>query len=244
MTDISISVGGVERPAYLAVPAGEGPWPAVVVVFESFGANADMRAQADRLAAHGYLALMPDLYDGKPWIRCVRKAFRDLLARRGPSFAFIEAARAWLAARPDCTGRVGVIGFCMGGGFALVAAAKYDFDAAAVNYGILPRHAEEVLAGACPIVASYGKKDRSLIGAARRLDRTLTVLGVEHDVKEYPEAGHSFLTGTDQVVPAPLGPVAKVLMGIGEGLERADDAWERIFAFFGTHLAGQNGSTT
>ncbi|GAA3938156.1 dienelactone hydrolase family protein [Actinomadura viridis] len=238
MPDITIPVGERGLPAYLAVPEGEGPWPAVVVLFEALGATEDMRAQADRLAANGYLAVLPDLYNGAPWLRCVQKAMRQMVARRGPMFDRVEAARAWLAGRDDCTGRVGVIGFCMGGGFALVAAARYDFQAASVNYGILPRDPLAALEGACPIVAAYGGLDRSLRGAAGRLDRALTALDVPHEVTEYPGAGHSFLT--DSRLPAPLNAVSKVVMGHGRGRENAADAWDRIFAFFGTHLASRD----
>lgn len=223
-----------DLPAYLAVPEGEGPWPAVVVVFEATGPTEDMRAQADRFADRGYLAVMPDFYDGRPWLRCVQGAFRQMLARRGPVFGHIEAARAWLADRDDCTGRVGLIGFCMGGGFALVAAAKYDFQAASANYGMLPRRLPEALEGACPIVASYGGLDRSLRGAAGRLDRALTTLDVPHDVKEYPGAGHSFLT--ESRLPAPMGAVAKITTGHGRGRANAADGWDRIFAFFDEHV--------
>ncbi|NKZ08762.1 dienelactone hydrolase family protein [Actinomadura latina] len=234
MSDIVIPVGARELPGYLAVPEGEGPWPGVVILFEAMGANADMRAQADRFAAQGYLAVLPDLYGGAPWVRCVTKAMRDMRAQRGPAYDHIEAARAWLAGRDDCTGDVGVCGFCMGGGFALVAAAKYDFKAAAANYGILPRRPEESLRGACPIVGSYGAADPTLRGAAGKLERALTSAGVAHDVKEYPGTGHGFLTGLTP--PAPLGPLAKIVFGLGKGRENAADGWDRIFAFFGEHL--------
>ncbi|HEX2315427.1 MAG TPA: dienelactone hydrolase family protein [Thermomonospora sp.] len=239
MADITFSVpapGGVtELGGHLATPEGDGPWPGVVVLAEATGLNADIRAQADRLAAAGYLALAPDLYHGRPWLRCVRAAFRDLNRGRGRAFDDIEAARSWLAGRDDCTGRVGVAGFCLGGGFALLAAARYDFQAACVNYGTVPRDAARALDGVCPVVATYGGRDRSLRGAADRLERALTVLGVPHDVREYPDSGHGFLT--DSRAPAPLAPIAKVVFALGEGRHNADDGWKRIFAFFGEHLA-------
>src|SRR3712207_3056526 len=110
--------------AHLAVPpVGDGPWPGVVVLHESFGLNADIRQHADRLAAAGYLALAPDLYSGGGYWRCVRATFRALSEGRGKAFDDIDAARRWLGDRQDCTGRVGVLGFCMGGGFALASAA-------------------------------------------------------------------------------------------------------------------------
>jgi carboxymethylenebutenolidase len=238
MPDISVPLASQELPGYLAVPDGEGPWPAVVVLFEAFGSNEDMRAQADRFAARGYLAVLPDLYNGAPWLRCVSAAMRQMVARRGAMFDHIDGVRAWLAGRDDCTGRVGVIGFCMGGGFALAAAAKYDFQAASANYAILPRKMPEALAGACPIIAGYGGRDRTLSGAAAKLDRALTELDVPHEVTEYPEAGHSFLT--DSRLPAPMGPVARIIMGHGKGREAAPEAWERIFGFFDTHVAAKS----
>ena len=97
---------------YLAVPAeSRGPWPGVVVIHESWGLNGDIRAHADRLAAEGYLALAPDLYRGKSFVRCLRDVFRQLHAGSGSAFDTIEEARAALAARPDATGKTGVLAF-------------------------------------------------------------------------------------------------------------------------------------
>lgn len=216
--------------AYIAVPTGAGPWPGVVVIHEAFGLTDDTRAQADRLAAAGYLAVAPNLFSAGG-VRCLRSTFDAMLNGTGPAFGDIDATRRWLAAREDCTGRVGVIGFCMGGGFAL-ATASTGFHASAPNYGRLPRNAPDVLRGACPIVASYGGSDRTLRGVAAKLETMLTDLGVTHDVKEYPGAGHSFLNES-------TGPLASLLKvaGIGHHQPSADDAWKRILAFFDTHLA-------
>src|ERR1700741_5652669 len=146
--------------AYLAVPASSpGAWPRVVVIHEVFGLHADLRGHADRLAALGYLALAPDLLDGKFWVRCIPSMFRQLRAGSGPAFEVLDECRGWLAARPDCTGKTGVIGFCMGGGFALLCAPRGEYSAAAVNYGMVPADAEAALTGSCPVIGSYGGRD-------------------------------------------------------------------------------------
>jgi carboxymethylenebutenolidase len=220
---------------YLAVPDGDGPWPGVVVIHEALGVNDVVRRQADRLAGAGYLTLAPDLFSDGGAARCLVGTFRALFAGHGKPVADIEAARDHLRESDECTGRVGVIGFCMGGGFALVVANR-GFQVAAPNYGQLPRHAETALAGACPIVASYGRKDAYLGKAGDKLARTLTRLEIEHDVKSYPTAGHSFLNDR-YLGPGPAQALQRIL-NVGPDPDAAADAWQRIEAFFAEHLAG------
>src|SRR3954471_23520925 len=220
------------RPAFVATPpVGEGPWPGVVVIHEVFGVNDDIREHTLRIAAAGYVAVAPDLYRGRGALRCVLGAFRTLQAGRGTQFDDIEAVRSALAERDDCTGRVGIIGFCMGGGFALLSAAR-GFDVSAPNYARLPKDMD-VLRGSCPIVASYGGRDRGLRGASSELSTALDRLGVENDVVEYPDAGHSFLS---RHPVGPLGPVLMRVPGIHYDQPSAEDAWGRIFRFFARHL--------
>ncbi|MHB8451597.1 MAG: dienelactone hydrolase family protein [Mycobacteriales bacterium] len=234
LTESSEANAGSKRlHGYLATPGGEGPWPGLVMVHEIFGLDAMVHSHADRLARAGYLTLAVDLFSAGGARRCLVSTMRSMTAGRGRAFTDIETARQWLRASPKCTGKVGVIGFCMGGGFALLAANR-GFDAASPNYGQLPRDIENALAGACPVVASYGGRDRSLKNAAAKLEKTLTDLGIAHDVKEYPRAGHAFLNEAE-TGPRPLRPLLRVA-GIGPDPEAAADAWQRIEAFFAQHL--------
>jgi carboxymethylenebutenolidase len=204
----------------------------LVVIHEAFGLTDDIRRIADRFAEHGYLALAPDFFAWGSRLACVRAAFRELGAGSGRMFDDLDAARAWVAGRQQCSGQVGVIGFCLGGGFALLAAPRPGYGAASVNYGRVPDDPERVLAGACPIVASYGGRDRGLRGHPERLDRALTSLGVVHDLKVYPEAGHSFLNRNT----GGLGSVLGKAFGAGYHGPSAEDAWGRIIGFFDAHL--------
>jgi carboxymethylenebutenolidase len=234
MPGISYQVADRSTRGYLAIPAAgsaPGPWHGVVVIHEAFGLNDDIRQKADQFAARGYLALAPDLYDGRSWVRCVLGAVRQVRARSGPAFDALEAARRYLAARDDCTGRTGVIGFCMGGGFALLCAPRDGFAVASVNYGEVPEDAESVLRGACPIVGSYGARDQMGTKHPERLQRALTVLEVPHDVKVYPGVGHRFLTR-----PSGAGAVLARFARMTYVEADAADAWQRIYGFFGEHL--------
>lgn len=239
MADVSIAGQRGPLPGHLAAPAGDGPWPGLVVIHEAFGLNDDVRRIADRFAEHGYLALAPDFFSWGGRFACVRAAFGELQAGSGRMFDDLADARTYLAGRQDCSGQVGVVGFCLGGGFALLAAPR-GFAASSANYGRVPDDAERLLAGSCPVIASYGGRDRSLREHPERLDRALTTLDVEHDVKVYPEAGHSFLNRNRGVIAFLLARVA----GVGYHGPSAEDAWRRILAFFDTHLrAGQKAPT-
>jgi carboxymethylenebutenolidase len=195
----------------------------------------DLRRQCDWLASEGFLALGPDLYSRAGKLSCLRSIVMDLRARRGPTFDAIDAARVRLIADESCTGRVGIIGYCIGGGFSLLLAPDHRYAASGVNYGDVPSDAETVLRGACPVVASYGAKDRRLKGQAVKLERALTVNGVAHDVKEYPDAGHGFLNDHDGKAGAFIA-VAGRLIGLHADEAAANDARQRIAEFFTRYL--------
>jgi carboxymethylenebutenolidase len=225
----------------VAAPTTPSPWPGVVVIHDALGMTADLRRQADWLAEHGFLAVAPDLLHWGRRGRCVVAAMRDVTRGGGRSFDEIEAARSWLAARDDCTGRVGVIGFCLGGGFAVLLAGSGGYDAASVNYGGVPEDAERLLSGACPTIGSYGAKDRSLRHDPARLERALAAHGIPHEVTLYPGAGHSFLNDhTGERSPA-WAVLAGWLVPSEYHEPSATEARQRIIAFFTEHLARSHG---
>jgi len=116
---------------------------------------------------------------------------REVTAGRGRTVADIDAVRDWLSARDDCTGRLGVIGFCMGGGTRSRWRPGTGMRPPVPTTVAALGDDERALAGACPVAGSYGGKDRSPMGAsaAARLERPLTALGVDHDIEVYPDAG-------------------------------------------------------
>ena len=126
------------------------------------------------VAREGFLAAAPDLFHrGK-----IRRLFAICARLEGPARPNLRrcGGRSLLVVQQEgCTGRIGVVGFCLTGGFALLLGPDHGFGAASVNYGgPLPKGAEALLTRACPIVASYGAKDHWGKGAAQKLERVLT----------------------------------------------------------------------
>jgi carboxymethylenebutenolidase len=231
-TEIEIPTSdGRQLAASLALPDGPGPHAGVVVLHEAFGLNDDMRRIAARFADEGYAAVVPDLYSAGNRLRCLSALIMG--PDQPESLALIETARRYLADRPEVDGRrMAVIGFCMGGGFALLVGARGGVKASSVNYGAVPKQAD-ALQGVCPVVASYGGKDRLFRKQADRLEEHLVALGVPHDCKVYEHVGHSFMSYDNG--PAWMTRVPSP-MHVGYSEAEAEDAWRRILAFFAEHV--------
>ncbi|MFP5328238.1 MAG: dienelactone hydrolase family protein [Acidimicrobiia bacterium] len=226
---------GTEIDGYLARPAGEDRVPGVVVLHEIWGLNEDMREVSQRIAAQGYAVVAPDLYSHGNKAICLTRVMSELRhLGDGQVATDIARTRSWLADQPGVDGeRVGIIGFCMGGGFALAAAARGGFAAVSTNYGGVPP--KDRLGGTCPVVGSYGALDKVFVKEGEKLEAWLDELGIPHDVKVYEGVGHSFMTkgGGPAVLtrlPNPMKP--------GYSQPEADDAWERVFRFFDEHVRG------
>ncbi|MBA4179161.1 MAG: carboxymethylenebutenolidase [Anaerolinea sp.] len=235
MPDIRLArPSGTTMRAFLALPEGAGPWPAVIVIHEIFGLNDDIREKAARLARMGYVALAPDLYDGRGnRFLCVLRTMRSLSHGGGDAIADLEMARAHLASRPEVdASRLGVVGFCLGGGFALLYASKAELGAAAVFYGAVPKD-ETLLDTVCPVVGGYGGRDTIFRKQGRRLRTALATRDIPNDILIYQDAGHSYMSDHKGLLTkaSAHGP-----MRVGFNPEAAEDSWRRVEAFFAEHL--------
>jgi carboxymethylenebutenolidase len=215
--------GKAPLPGYLARPEGVERAPGVLVIHEAFGLNENIRDIADRFARAGYVALAVALVaDGNRahfMLRVMGGIFLRPLHNSG--LRTLRAAIDWLQRRPEVeAAHLGVIGFCMGGGYALALACVEDeLKAAAPFYGRNPRPLSAV-AEACPIVGSYPGKDPFTRGQAVKLEAALERYGIPHDLKTYPGAQHTFFNDRGRAYHA----------------EAARDSWERTLAFFRKHL--------
>lgn len=231
--------GGEELRAFLALPDGtapEGGWPGMLAIHDIAGFRPDIKRIARRLAESGYATLAPALFDGAgaPGL-CVIRTFRDYQRREGAAFDRIEAAQRFLAGaeqvNPD---RIGITGFCLGGGFSIFYAARGGVRVCAPYYGDTPKDAEE-LAQACPVVGGFGELDRSFAEQGRRLAGHLERLGVPHDVKIYPGVGHSYMNDHG-AGPAVSAVMRSTPLHAAYDEEAAEDSWRRMLDFFAEHL--------
>lgn len=229
--DLTIYLPGEPLAGYLGVPEDAGPWPGVVVLHQAFGLDSDIRRITDRLAGMGYLAIAPDLLaEGR--IKCLARLFRDVQRGHGQSVSTVLALVDWLKDRADCNGKVGAVGFCVGGGLAYLIGCSGSVAATAPNYGKTPPQA--LWPKSCPVVASYGERDRVFAKHAVRAKENLAKHEIVHDVKLYPEAGHAFMNQIEdhKIMTALTRP----FMSVEYNREAAEDAWLRIEKFFATYL--------
>jgi len=234
-TDITFpAAGGHPMRAAIAQPDSDAKRPGVIVIHEIFGLNADIRRITARIASLGYVALAPDLYDGvsaRPI--CIARTMMALSRGRGQAFDDLDAARDFLQRQPKVDeSRIAVVGFCMGGGFALAYAVRTPVNVAATFYGEVPKQADG-LRGVCPVLGGYGAQDRMFASQGHRLESILTELGVEHDVKVYDGAGHSYMSRNHGFM-ATIGGWSPMRAGYNH--DAAEDSWKRIDAFFAKHL--------
>jgi carboxymethylenebutenolidase len=184
---------------YLVRPAGGGKWPAVLVVHENRGLNLYIEDVARRLAVAGFMAFAPDALTslgGYPGDDEKGLALFGQLDR-GKMTEDLVAAATWLKARPDCSGRLGAVGFCFGGGVVNALAVRMGAELAAgvPFYGSQPTGAEVARIEA-PINAQYAELDPRITDGWPAFDAALTAAGVAHEGHIYKAANHGFHNDT------------------------------------------------
>jgi carboxymethylenebutenolidase len=208
--------------SFLAKPEGAGPFPGMIVIHEIFGLNDNIRQICGQFAQEGYTALAVDLFSNRARAICMMQIFygmmfrpldNSMLADLNSAFDFLKRVSGVDA------NRIGSVGFCMGGAYALqMAVTAKGMKAASVFYGANPRPLD-VVAQACPIVGSYPDKDFTT-KAARDLEASLENYKIPHDIKIYDNTQHSFYS--QQRTPFEV--------------DASRDAWQRMLKFFGEHL--------
>ncbi len=226
--DIAYLSGDDATSGYLAVPEGPGPFPALVIIHEWNGLVDRVREVADDFAAEGYVTLAADLYSGETGssadenVALMQAAMGDMHT----VVANLNAAVAYLKARPDVTGRVGAMGWCFGGGIALSFGLDGDdHDATAIFYGRLVDD-PQVLAN----------MDHEVYGTFARLDGgpspenveafegALRGAGIDNDLHIYDDVNHGFWLRIDGDMDT------RSAAGL--------DAWERLKAYLDRTLRG------
>ena len=218
----SFQSGSRQLEGYMARPEGDGPFPGIVIIHEIFGLNENMKDISRRFADQGYVALAVDLFAGRNRAVCMFRFMGGLLLNslHNGGIHDLKAALTFLSEQPGVDdSRLGAVGYCLGGSFAIAWACTDDrLKAIAPYYAGNPRPLKAV-ARLCPVVGSYPDKDFTT-SAGQKLDVELARYHVPHDIKIYPGAKHGFFNDTSKIYNE----------------SAAQDSWGRVLAFFEEHL--------
>jgi carboxymethylenebutenolidase len=210
--------------AYWAKPAGDGSsLPGVIVIHENRGLNAHIQDVARRAAVEGFSALAPDLLTVAGGTPSDPDKARDMIGALTPAQT-VEAARSaisWLRAQPDGDGKVGIIGFCWGGGVVgLVAETEPTLDAAVIFYGPTPP-LDQVANIRAPLLLHYAGLDERVDAGVPGFRKALDAAGVKYELHMYEGVNHAFHNDTSAERYAP---------------EAAKLAWLRSIELFKRYL--------
>ncbi|MGC2447530.1 MAG: dienelactone hydrolase family protein [Candidatus Sulfotelmatobacter sp.] len=221
---VSYKSGDETVQGVLFTPAGKGPFPALVVIHEWWGLNDWVKGQASKLADQGYVALAIDLYRGKvattpDEAHQIMRGVPEDRAKRD-----LHAAFEFLASQADVKkDRIGAIGWCMGGGYALdVALQEPALAADVINYGHLATDPDSLKKINAPILGLFGAQDKGITpDDVHKFEQAMKQMGKRIDVKIYDDAGHAFENPNNK-----------------EGYREADaaDAWKRTVDFLAATL--------
>lgn len=210
--------------AYRARPKGAGRLPAVVVIHENRGLNPHIEDVARRLALEGFLALAPDALTPLGGTPVDQDQARAMIARldRQQTVANYVAAVKWLKASAESTGKVGIVGFCWGGGMVnRVAVSTQEIAAGVVYYGAAPPRSEVVKITA-PLLLHYAGLDKRINAGKDAYEAALKAAGKDYTLYLYEGVNHAFNNDTNA---ARYNRAA------------AELAWGRTIAFLRRHLS-------
>ena len=210
--------------AYLSLPPGDGPFPALIIIHGWQGLNNWVRTNADAFANKGYAALAIDLYRGKSTKNL--DVAQELMRGLKPDFVNreLQAAYVFLQNNPKVDkNRIGAIGWDMGGGYALQAATILPkLKAAVMNYGNIFSESASVRKIGCPLLGIFGETDREIpIADVQNFEQALKDAKKENRIIIYRNVGHAFMNPNNKD---------------GYNHEITERAWREIFAFLDKYL--------
>ena len=222
MSEVEFEANGGTARGYLAEPDGEGP--GVVVLQEWWGLVHEIKGVCDRFAAEGFVALAPDLYHGETTDQPDEAQQKLMALNIEEAEKEMRGAVKFLLDHPKCNGEVGSVGFCMGGGLSIWAAATNPEVGAAVSfYYVLPHGKPDFSQIQGPVLGHFGTSDDFIpTEDAKALEQEIRDAGVDVEFHYYDGAGHAFFNDEDRIGT--------------HHPEHAETAWQRTLDFFKRHL--------
>jgi carboxymethylenebutenolidase len=227
MPEVEFEANGGKATGYLAEPEGEGP--GVVVLHEWWGLDDTIKPVADRFAEEGFVAIVPDLFHGETTDQPDEAQQKLMAMNMEEAEKEMRGAVRYLLDHPKCNGQVGSVGFCMGGGLSVWAAATNPQIGAAVTYYyVMPHGKPDFSKIEAPVLGHFGTGDDFIsVDDAKALETELQAAGVDAAFEYYEGAGHAFAGEHDRIGTYDEGHAKK--------------AWERTTGFLKRHLSS-NGS--
>jgi len=220
---VEFAANGGTGPGYLSRPQSDGQYPGIVLIQEWWGIDDHIKDVTNRFAGEGYAVLSPDLCHGEVTsepseaMKLIQGMDRDRATKE------LNGAVAYLKSQPFCNGKVGIIGYCMGGGLSIsTACSNSDLDACVVYYGGHPDPLDLVENMGCPLLGIYAEHDERVTSGVADLQEALDRHGKQYDVRVYPGTQHAFFNDTRPEI---------------YNAEASKDAWERTLAFFSANLS-------
>ena len=222
-TSLKYAVNGGTTPGYLSRPQREGRYPGIVLIQEWWGVDDHIKDVAERFASEGYVTLAPDLFHGvvtsepDEAMKLMQTMDMDRAVKE------LNGAVAYLKSQPFTSGKVGSIGYCLGGGLSILTACRNPaLNACVVYYGASPNPIDQVQTIACPVLGNYAEMDERVNATLDGLKAAMERYGKSFDMHMYPGTHHAFFNDTRPEIYAPAA---------------SKDAWERTLAFFKANLS-------